>query len=127
MIFAREVSDPLTSLVKKIDAATAKNSDAKMGSFVVFCNDDETLAKKLKDLADKEKLEKIALAIGDKSGPEGYNIAKDADITVVLYRGAYSKGSVKANYAFKKGELKDKDIDQIVGDLSKILTENKDK
>ena len=84
MIFAREVSDPLTSLVKKIDAATAKNSDAKMGSFVVFCNDDETLAKKLKDLADKEKLEKIALAIGDKSGPEGYNIAKDADIDKIL-------------------------------------------
>ena len=49
MIFAREVSDSLTSLVKKLDAATAKNSDAKMGSFVVFCNDDEDLKDKLKD------------------------------------------------------------------------------
>ena len=127
MIFAREVSDPLTSLVKKIDDATAKNSDAKMGSFVVFCNDDEAMAKKLKDFAEKEKLGKIALTIGDKSGPEGYNIAKDADITVVLYVGAYSKGSVKANYAFKKGELKDKDIDTIVGDLAKILPEKKAK
>jgi hypothetical protein len=28
---------------------------------------------------------------------------------------------VKANYAFKKGELKEKDIEAIVGDLSKIL------
>jgi hypothetical protein len=127
MIFAREVSVPLTSLVKKIDAATSKNSDCKMGSFVVFCNDDEGLAKQLKDLSDKEKLDKIALAIGDKSGPEGYNIAKDADITVVLYVGAYSKGSVKANYAFKKGEMKDKDIDKIIGDLTKILPEKKDK
>jgi hypothetical protein len=127
MIFAREVSDPLTSLVKKIDAATVKNSDAKMGSFVVFCNDDEDLAKKLKDLAEKEKLEKTALTIGDKSGPEGYNIAKDADITVVLYHGAYSKGAVKANYAFKKGEMKDKDIDKIVEDLAKILPEKEKK
>jgi hypothetical protein len=132
MIFAREVSDPLTSLVKKIDAATSKNSDCKMGSFVVFCNEDEGLAKQLKDLADKEKLEKIALTIGDKSGPEGYNIAKDADITVVLYHGdatmgGYAKGAVKANYSFKKGEMKDKDIDKIVADLAKILPEKKDK
>jgi hypothetical protein len=127
MIFAREVSDSLTSLAKKIDAATAKNSDCKMGSFVVFCSDDEALEKKLKNLAEKEKLEKIALAIDNPAGPEKYNIAKDADITVVLYVGAYNKGSVKANYTFKKGEMKDKDIDKIVEDLAKILPEKKDK
>jgi hypothetical protein len=127
MIFAREVSDPLTSLAKKIDAATAKNSDCKMGSFVVFCSDDEALEKKLKNLAEKEKLEKIALAIDNPAGPEKYNIAKDADITVVLYVGAYNKGSVKANYTFKKGEMKDKDIDKIVEDLAKILPDKKDK
>jgi hypothetical protein len=132
MIFAREVSDPLTSLVKKIDAATAKNSDCKMGSFVIFCSDDEALEKKLKGLAEKEKLEKIALAIDNPAGPEKYNIAKDADITVVLYHGdatmgGYAKGAVKANYAFKKGEMKDKDIDKIVADLAKILPEKKDK
>jgi hypothetical protein len=123
MIFAREVSGPLTSLVKKIDAETVKNKDAKMGSFVVFLSDDEKLEKTLKDLSEKEKLEKIALAIDSPRGPEGYEIAKDADITVVLYQGSppYSKGAVKANYAFKKGELKDKDIDKIVADLAKIL------
>src|ERR1051326_8459959 len=103
MIFAREVSDSLTSLVKKIDAATAKNSSSKMGSFVVFLSDDEGLEKKLKDLAETEKLEKIALTIDNPSGPNGYHIAKDADITVVLYRGSYKKGAVKANHAFKKG------------------------
>src|SRR5438309_9188466 len=35
MIFAREVSEPLTKLIKEIDAATAKNTDCSMGSFVV--------------------------------------------------------------------------------------------
>ena len=50
MIFAREVSDNLTSLVKKIDAETAKNKKAKMGSFVVFISQDEKLGDKLKDL-----------------------------------------------------------------------------
>ncbi len=117
MIFAREVSDPLTSLVKKIDAATAKHSDCSMGSFVVFLSDDEGLDKKLKDLAKKDKIDHTVLSIDNPAGPRGYGIAKDADVTVVLY----TNRTVKANYAFKKGELKDADIDKIVGDVSKIL------
>src|SRR5258708_36802903 len=121
MIFAREVSDSLTSLVKKIDAATVKNKDCKMGSFVVFLNDEENLDKKLKELAENEKLKKIALAIDNPGGPQAYKIAKDADITVVLYGGSYSTGAVKANYAFTKGEMKDKDIDNIVEDLARML------
>ena len=47
MIFAREVSDSLTSLVKKIDEATGKNKSNKMGSFVVFVGASEGLDKKL--------------------------------------------------------------------------------
>ncbi len=117
MIFAREVSDPLTSLVKKIDAATAKHSDCHMGSFVVFLNDDEGLEKKLKELAKKDKIDHTVLTIGNPRGVNGYNIPKDADVTVVLY----TNRTVKANYAFKKGELKSADIDKIVGDVSKIL------
>lgn len=119
MIFAREVSDSLTSLVKKIDAATAKNEDAKMGSFVVFCSDDESLEKNLKSLAEKEKLNHIVLTIDNPQGPPKYKIAKEADVTVVLY----TKGEVKANFAFKKGELKDKDVETIVSSISKILPE----
>jgi len=121
MIFAREVSDPLTSLVKKIDAATAENSKARMGSFVVFCSDDESLEGKLKELAKKEDLKKTVLTIDNPSGPQSYHVAKDADVTVVLY----VRQQVKGNYAFKKGELKDKDIDQIVADISKIVPQSK--
>lgn len=117
MIFAREVSDSLTSLVKKIDDATAKNKGAKMGSFVVFCSDDEALEKKLKDLSAAQNLKHIVLSIDNPAGPKAYNVAKDADITVVLY----NKRKVEANHAFKKGEMKDADIEKIVGDVSKIL------
>ena len=121
MIFAREVNDGLTSLVKKIDEATAKNRDCRMGSFVVFCSDEEGLKKKLEDLADKEKLKHTILTIDNPAGPGEYNVAKDAEVTVVLYR----QQEVKANYVFKKGELKDKDIDKILGDVSKILPDKK--
>lgn len=121
MIFAREISDGLTSLVKKIDAATADNSKCKMGSFVVFCSDEESLEKKLKDLAEKEGLKHIVLTIDQPAGPKSYKIAKDADLTVVLY----NKHNVKANYAFKKGELKDSDVETIVAGLKEILPASK--
>ena len=117
MIFAREISDNLTSLVKKIDQATGANSSCSMGSFVVFCNDDEGLEKKLKELADKEKLRDIVLTIDNPSGPPKWKIAKDADVTVLLYVGH----KVKANFAFKKGDLKTEDVEKIVGDVKKIL------
>ena len=123
MVFAREISDPLTSLVKKIDAATSKHTDCRLGSFVVFMSDDEGLEAKVKDLVDKEKLEKIVLTIDNAQGPPRYKIAKEADVTVVLY----NKQNVKSNYAFKKGELKDQDVEKIVADLSKILPDKSGK
>ena len=123
MVFARDLSDPLASLVKKIDAATDKNSECKMGSFIVFLNDDEAIDQKLKDLADKEHLSKISLAtLSSKSGPEAYKIAKDADVTVILY----GKNKCAANYSFKKGEMTASDVDKIVADVVKILPEKKE-
>jgi hypothetical protein len=123
MIFAREVSDSLTSLVKQIDAATAKNSKAKMGSFVVFMSEDEKLGDTLKALAEKNSIKKCILALDNPAGPKAYNVAKDADITVVLY----NKHKVMANHAFKKGELNDKAIERILADVPKILTTEKEK
>jgi hypothetical protein len=118
MIFARETSPELAKLIKKIDACTAKNEGCEMGSFVVFLNEDEEgLAKNLKEMAEKANLRRIVLSIDNPAGPKGYKVAKDADVTVVLY----TNRTVKANYAFKKGELKDKDVEAIVGDVSKIL------
>jgi hypothetical protein len=121
MIFAREINDGLTSLVKKLDEASVENKGCRMGSFVVFCSDDEGLKDKLKALADKEKLKRIVLTIDNPAGPEGYHVAKDADVTVVLY----TQHNVKANYAFKKGQMTEADVDKIVADVKKILPEKK--
>src|SRR4051794_19538687 len=110
MIFAREITSGLTSLVKKIDEATAKNSDARMGSFIVFLSDNEDLEKQLKDLARKEKLENIVLTIDNPSGPRGYEVSKDAAVTVVFY----NKRKVEANHAFRTANLADKDIEAVM-------------
>ena len=113
----------MTSLVKAIDATTVKNSSCKMGSFVVFCNDDEDLKDKLAKLADKEGLKKCVLTIDNPTGPEAYKIAKDADITVVYY----DKREVKVNRAFKKGEMTDKDVKEIVADITAKLPKKDEK
>jgi hypothetical protein len=116
MVFARETSPGLAKLVKKLDTCTAKNSGCSMGSFVVFLSDEEGLADKLKTMAKDEGLKNIVLAIDNPAGPQAYKVSKEADVTVVLY----TDRVVKANYAFKKGEIKDTDIEKIVGDISKI-------
>ena len=118
MIFAREIDSSLTSLVKKIDAATAENKSCKMGSFVVFCSDDKDLETKLKELADKEGLKQCVSSLDNPAGPKGYKVEKDAAITVVLY----NQREIKANYAFKKGEMKAEDIEKILKDLPKITS-----
>ena len=118
MIFAREIYDGLTGLVKKIDAATAEHKKESMGSFVVFCTPDaDDLEPQLKKLAEKEGIKKTVLTIDNPAGPSAYKVAKDADVTVVLY----VNREVKANFAFKKGELTDKEIDKVLKALPKIL------
>jgi hypothetical protein len=117
MIFARETSPALTSLCKQLDSACAKNSGCKMASFVVFLSDEENLSTQLKTMATDANLRKVVLSIDNPAGPKGYEVAKDADVTVVLY----ADRNVKANFAFKKGELSDKAIDAILKDVSKIV------
>src|ERR1019366_6503761 len=72
MIFARETSPELTALVKKLDAACAKNSKCKMGSFVVFCSNDDGIEAAAKKLAKDTDLKKVVLSIDNTAGPKGY-------------------------------------------------------
>jgi hypothetical protein len=112
----------LTSLVKKLDEATAKHADDELGSFIVVLSDDqEATAKKLKELARKDKIKRTILTVFDAAGPEDYNLAKEADVTVLLY----VNREVKANFAFKKGDLTEKAVEKIVADLPKILPATK--
>src|SRR5207302_211205 len=107
--FARSVTPQVGTLLKKLDEATERNSKAGMGSFAVFCSDKEGLEASLKDLAGKQGLKKLVLSIDNPAGPKSYDIAKDADVTVLLY----NEFTVRANYAFKTGELNEKGIDSI--------------
>ncbi len=117
MVFARDVSPALTKLIQRIDACTAKNKDHSMGSFVVFLSDRESLADQLKKVAADTKLRHTVLSIDNPAGPDGYKVARDAEVTVVLY----SRHNVIANHTFRKGQLNDAAIEQIMSNVPKIL------
>ena len=120
VIFVRELNPNVTKLIKKIDAATMKNKKAGMGSYVVFLSNSESLSKDLKAMAEKESIKTTILSIDNPAGPGRYNIAKDADVTVLLY----TDFTVKSNHAFRKGELNEKAINQVVSNVTKILPKN---
>jgi hypothetical protein len=120
VIFAREISDPLTGLVRVIDRQLAaappraKNQD-KLGVFVVFCTDDPDMPKRLRKLIDAEGLEHVTLCTFAASGPRRYRIAGEADLTVLVY----TDDTVRANFVLRRGEL-DRDKE---ADLSKAVAE----
>jgi hypothetical protein len=118
MIFAREPGEALVRLLAKVDTATTKNRNQGMGSFVVFLSEKEGLAERLKEVAAKHAIKHLVLSIDAPAGPEGFNVAADADVTVVLY----SNHRVLANHAFRKGELNDAAIDKILADVPKLLS-----
>jgi hypothetical protein len=118
MVFARDCANEVTAkLLKQIDEATAKNKDAKMGSFAVFLTDDDKANAKLEEMAKKADLKNLVVAVDNPTGPEKYNVSKDADVTVVFY----VKGKIVANHAFKKGELKETDLPKILANVEKIV------
>ncbi len=117
-VFARKTSEPLTSLVKQIDAKIGENS--KLKSFVVVIpKKGENPTEDLRKLAMDAGIKHVPLTIGESpDGPPDYEIAKDADFTVLMWH----RSTVKVNHAFK-GELTDKDIRAVTADISKVLSD----
>jgi hypothetical protein len=118
MVFARESSPAVTNLVKKIDQCTVKHAKEELNSCVIFLNDAEELPKQLKALVEKEGIKTTVLAVDNRQGPEDYKIAKDADVTVLVY----TDRNVRANRAFRRGELNEQQVEQVLTDVRKMLT-----
>ena len=118
-VFARQLTDDLASLVKQLDAVVAKNEENKMAGYVVLLSEDpEADEAKVEAFAKKHGIKNLPLTIFDGvEGPPNYDLAKEANVTVLLLR----KRVVKANHAFDKGGLTDEAIQQVVADTAKIL------
>jgi hypothetical protein len=119
MVFARDTGAPLTALLKKVDEAAVQHRAADLGACAVFLSADAALKDRLKETAREAGLKELILAIDKPAGPDEYKIAPEAEVTVLLY----VRGVVKANHAFRKGELTEKGVAAVAADLAKILPE----
>ena len=117
-VFARKTSEPLASLVKQIDKKIGENG--KLKSFVVLTpKKSESPAEDLKKLATTAGIKHVPLTIGESpDGPPDYEVARDADVTVLMWKGQ----TVRVNHAFK-GALTDKDISAVLADIPKLLAD----
>jgi len=117
MVFVRELTPNVVTLIKKLDAATAAKSDADLATCVIVLSDEKDMASSLGKWAASEKINNTILATYASSGPEKYAISTDAAVTVLLY----AKRTVKANYSYRAGAMTAGDVNVILGDLAKIV------
>jgi uncharacterized protein (TIGR03067 family) len=118
LVFTREISPPLISLITKTNAALGQHKAAKLRGAVVFLGDEDWLTdRRLTGVMSDAKLKDIVLATDKGAGPAGYKIHKDAGVTVLLY----ARQTVRANFAFSKGTLTEADVIKMLADVTKIL------
>lgn len=118
-IFTREMTPEVADLIAQIDKKVGANKSSKMAAFVVHLTDDvDASDSTLKKVAQKKHIENTPLTNFDgTAGPANYKIAKNADVTVMMW----VKGKVKVNQAFSNAKLSKDAIKNVVADTSKIL------
>ncbi len=118
-IFTRTMDDNVQSLIKQVDGLVGKNGEKQMKAFVVVLTDKpEEQEKSLPEVAKKHNIKSVPLTVFDSpAGPPNYKIAKDAEVTVMMW----NKSEVKANQAFAKGKFDKKAVEGVVADTAKIL------
>jgi len=119
IVFARSMSDPLAKLVKGLDKGIADHKAQELHAWVTFLSEDQlSLDPKLVAWGKKNAVRDVPLGVfEDVGGPPTYKIAKDADVTVLLF----TKHKVVSNFAFRAGELTDAKVDEVLKELPKII------
>lgn len=118
-IFAKQMDSNVAALTKKVDTIVGEHSDKKMAAFVVMLTEDpEQQTDTLKKVASKEEIKNTPITTFDGlAGPPEYKIAKDADVTVMMW----VDGKVKVNESMKNSELNADKIASIAKSTDKIL------
>ncbi len=110
VVFARSLSDPLGKLLAKLEAAGAGKDATGYKVWMTQVTPTADLDA-LATWAQKQGLKGVPVgAFEGADGPPAYRLSPDADVTVMLF----VKTQVVANFAFRKGELTDKTVEQVV-------------
>jgi hypothetical protein len=122
IVFTRDL--PKTaSLLQKLDEAVDRYRKAGLKSFAVVLSEDFAKEDRQKDvIASLQKtaaeLKNVVLAVMGPAGPDKYNLNKDAEVTVLVYK----KLQVVANFAYAKGAFNDTAADEILAAAAKVAS-----
>ena len=121
VVFARGTSAPLGKLLTKLDAVVAAKKDAGFKAWMTHLADTADLDG-LARWAQKAAVKGVAVgAFEDADGPPAYKLARDADVTVLLF----VNRKVVANFAFRGGELTDAKVDEVAKALPRLFEKAK--
>jgi hypothetical protein len=117
-IFARRITKPLETLLKKLDDRIASKEDGLKALVVVLTAKPDTTAKSLETLAQRRSLDHVPLTlVSNPHGPQDYKIAEQAEVTILMWRGP----TVRVNRAFAEGKLSEACVKEILNDLPELL------
>jgi hypothetical protein len=115
VVFARGLTEPLA----KLDKAVGNHKSSDLRAWVTFLSNDQTgLDPQVVAWAKEHAVRSVPLGIfEDAGGPPSYRLAKDAEVTILMF----AKQKVAGNFAYRAGELTDERIKEVMNSLPKIL------
>jgi hypothetical protein len=105
--------------VQQLDKAVADDKKAELKAWVTLLSSDQVgLDPKVVTWSQKHGIRNVPIGVfEDVDGPPSYGLARDAELTVLLF----VKRKVVANFAFRTGEMKDRSIEDVMKALPLIL------
>jgi hypothetical protein len=118
VVFARTPSDALGKLAGKLDKALAEHKAADLRSWITFIGKDhETFDRPLLDWSKQHGLKSLSIgSFKENDGPPTYQVAREADVTVVLF----VKKKVQATFGFRENELTDEAVRRVLDEVSRL-------
>lgn len=125
LVYFRALDPAVEKLLTKLDSVARQGAAHKMISSCVFLTDQEDDKQALVALAKRTKLEATIvtshrpndLELYFGGNPRPRSLSKDAVVSVVIFQ----KLKIQSSHAFRKGELTDRKISEIVNALAALL------
>ena len=119
LLFARTPNKELGTLAAALDAAVADPKNAPLRGWVTFLGADQPkLDPQVVEWGKTHAIKSLPLGVfEDPDGPPSYRLAKDAEVTVLLF----VKQKVVANFAFRAGELTENARAEVLKAVPKLV------
>jgi len=119
IVFARHATAEVGELVAALDKAVGEPKNAPLRGWVTFLGDDQAkLDPQVVQWGKQHAIKTMPLGVfEDPDGPPSYKLAKDAEVTVLLF----VKQKVVANFAFRAGEMSAKARTGVLQAMPKLL------